>query len=728
MRRPQRWHDVRTNIDWYGRRLSRMTPAEILWRCTRATAELAPRRELSAASDDRLLGTAAPDWDRMLQRFRDCDDRPLLLDRARATAIAARCPSHASALVAAAERVLDGRVTYFGYPEAHLGTPIDWNYDPVAGVRWPLTAARSIDHRVAPADPKWIWELNRLQHLPWLAQAWLFTGREVFAEVALEHLDSWTDQNPVGRGIAWRGAFESGIRSLSVVTALQGLRDHPALTAARFESYVRTLASSADHCWRDRSRFSSANNHLVGELAGLAAVSILLPELRQARRWKGRALQALGAEASRQILPDGSGAEQAVGYQVFTVELLLVVAALLRSHGDDLPQAITGAIERSGEYLAVLVGESDPAPRYGDDDEGFALRLGPEPVRSVRDHLGIVAGFTGNRLVSRAGQETLTALWIEAMTGQAAPSDVGDTSEALAGGLIASEGGMVVLRSNGRRIMMDIGPLGYRSLAAHGHADALSVTLSVDGHELIGDPGTASYYGHPEWRKVHRGTRVHPTVTVDGEDQSVMGGPFMWTRHARVRSRCLDLPHGIVDAEHDGYRRLADPVTHRRWLHAPPGDQTVLVVDVLLGKGEHEMRASWPLHPDLDVAVTPAGHLASRGGSPALLIAYGSSTDLEMGVVRGDPDSHLGWWADRLERRTPSWLVWGACRGRAPLVIASLITLGTDGAMQPITSVKVDLVSNTIVTTWYEGPRRRRVTIDRSLSGAVRETDSTPAP
>ena len=145
------------------------------------------------------------------------------------------------------------------------------------------------------------------------------------------------------------------------------------------------------------------------------------------------------------------------------------------------------------------------------------------------------------------------------------------------------------------------GPLGYLSIAAHGHADALAVTLSLDGQEVIGDPGAASYYGHPEWRQVHRGTRVHPTVTVDGENQSVSGGPFLWTGHARVRVHAVDLERGIFDAEHDGYRRLPSPVTHRRWVSAPPRRGTILVLDELSGSGEHQMRVSWPLHPSLGI-------------------------------------------------------------------------------------------------------------------------------
>ena len=176
---------------------------------------------------------------------------------------------------------------------------------------------------------KWIWELNRLQHLPWLAQAWLITGDERYSAAAFHQLDTWLDQNPPGVGIAWRNAFEAGVRAISIAVAVQGLRDCPELTLDRFRRVVEVLAASATRCWIDRSRFSSANNHLIGELAGLAVVAILFPDLPAAGDWEHRAIAGLAAEADRQILADGSGAEQAVGYQVFTVELMLVVVALL---------------------------------------------------------------------------------------------------------------------------------------------------------------------------------------------------------------------------------------------------------------------------------------------------------------------------------------------------------------------------------------------------------------
>ena len=61
----------------------------------------------------------------------------------------------------------------------------------------------------------------------------------------------------------------------------------------------------------------------------------------------------------------------------------------------------------------------------------------------------------------------------------------------------------------------DHGPLGMAPLYNHGHADALSITLSKDDRPILIDPGTYRYNGVPEWRRYFKGTRAHNTVTID---------------------------------------------------------------------------------------------------------------------------------------------------------------------------------------------------------------------
>lgn len=701
-------------IGWYARRLRTMQPAEVAWRASRMASTVArTSARHDAACDSAILASGEYSWPSLLERFHAGTGRPVLLDPARASTVADAAPDEVAALVRAADQVLIGRFTFFGYPEATCPDPLDWHLDPLSGARWPGTPSARINHRVTAGDPKWIWELNRLQHLPWLAEAWLFTGEPRYAEGALDQLDSWIAQNPPGVGIAWRGAFEAGIRAISVAIALQGLRGSAALTPERYRRAVRMLAQSAHRCWSERSRFSSANNHLVGELAGLATVAILFPELRNAGSWRASALRELAAEADRQILPDGAGAEQALGYQVFTADLLLVVTVLLQREGAAVPPPILCALRRSADYLGALVGEGDPAPRYGDDDEGFALRLGPQPLRELRHHLAAVATLTGEPACA-AAEPDLTARWV-AQHGTPSP---GHPRPAPADAH-ADTGGLVVLRpAPGRRLTMDTGPLGYLSIAAHGHADALAISLAVDGADVIGDPGAGSYYGHPAWREAHRGTRMHATVAVDDLDQSVSGGPFLWVRHARVIVHAVDLDRGVVDAEHDGYRRLTSPVTHRRWLLAPPGARAVLVVDRLVGAGEHRARSSWPLHPALDVTDVPDGHLATRAGRPVLQLAYAASAPWSPHATRADDVTHLGWWSTRLESREPAWLVGHVSEASVPVVLATLLVpLGESGA--EVADLAVAGTPDVVTVRWTEDDHRRVVDVDLARPGAI---------
>ncbi|GAA5110955.1 alginate lyase family protein [Pseudonocardia adelaidensis] len=689
-------------LGWYVARARMMGLGEIAWRI--ATAARGAGRALVSPARSVPAEPAESGRDLAFEGFRSAVGRPVVLDAARAAMIARELPDQVDEVVRSADAVLDGTFAFFGQDPVRFPDLIDWNVDPRTGRRWPHKPAARINHRTY-GDPKWIWELNRLQHLPWLAQAWLFTGENRYADAALDQLDSWLDQNPTGRGIAWRGGFEAGLRAMSVAIAIQGLRHAPAMTAGRYRRIVTMLAESAEMCWTDRSRFSSANNHVLGELAGTAAVAILHPELPGARRWERNALAALEREADRQILPDGAGAEQSSSYLIFSAQLLLVPAALVRLRGDRPLPAIDAAVRRSAGFLAGLTAGGDPLPRYGDEDGGFALRLHPEPVATVGRHLALVD----------AAPDDLAARWLTVPTADSRPAP----PAANAGDWYAPHGGVVVLRGPGRRITMDVGPLGYLSLAAHGHADALAVTVAAAGHDVVGDPGTGSYYAEPSWRRAFRGTRTHATVAVDDLDQSVSGGPFLWTRHARTTVRAVDLERGIVEAEHDGYRRLDDPVRHLRYLVAGPDRDWALVLDLLDGRGRHRFRTSWPLHPALDVDDRQDVQVVLRAGVPVLHVASTSTAPGRPYRVRGGADG-LGWWSERFESRTPAWLIGTVVEdARCPVAIATVLSIPND-RMQKLEGLSIAWDrSGGAEVTWTNGSTQPVVRVDPSTPGAV---------
>ena len=124
-------------------------------------------------------------------------------------------------------------------------------------------------------------------------------------------------------------------------------------------------------------------------------------------------------------------------------------------------------------------------------------------------------------------------------------------------------------------------PHGYLSIAAHAHADAMSVEVRYGGVDVLADPGTYCYHGEPAWRSYFRSTIAHNTIELGGQSQSGDGGPFLWLHHANGREiEVVDT--GEVarwTAEHDGYLSLRPPARHRRSVRLDRASRSINIVD-----------------------------------------------------------------------------------------------------------------------------------------------------
>jgi len=76
------------------------------------------------------------------------------------------------------------------------------------------------------------------------------------------------------------------------------------------------------------------------------------------------------------------------------------------------------------------------------------------------------------------------------------------------------------------RLVADAGPLGYQTIAAHGHADALR--SPVGRREGVPHRSGDLCLSHARpVASLFRGTAAHNTLRVDGMDQSQSGGNFI---------------------------------------------------------------------------------------------------------------------------------------------------------------------------------------------------------
>ncbi len=562
------------------------------------------------------------------------------------------------AVAAAAGALVDGHFSALGvsWPKREPGNLFPneiWCLDPMSGRSWPGKKVFCFDiayrHERILGDVKYVWELNRLQFLQPLAAHVALTGDGHALAAIVAAIDSWFDANPPYRGIAWTSGIELGLRAVSLLLVASLCGDRlPPVTVGKIRSI---LSSHAAWLARFPSRFSSANNHLVVEAAGQFLIGLAMPELPFAVAMERRARETLEVEAVRQILPDGVGAEQSPTYGAFTAEMFLLSAFAARKMGRPLAESVCSRLSAFADYIHWIAEVDGTVPSIGDNDEGRVLTLSQPEPNYASSVAAAILGFLGRSAIGQmAGTVQQTAHCLYPKVVSLVP----------AGSKTFPIGGYTVYRGpiEGRSIVLiiDHGPLGYLSIAAHGHADALSIILSIDGKPLFVDPGTFLYHSGERWRDWFRGTRAHNTLTLGGVDQSIIAGPFNWSHKA---VSCLETSEirtdWLVIASHGGYLKRFG-VRHERRVRVL--DDGIEIFDRLVGTelpplAEITFQLADGLEAKLLGENGPICITDRRGTMATLVLPNGGSITL----LKGHNSYDGGWISPRFGHKVPAWRI-----------------------------------------------------------------------
>ena len=658
-----------SRLGWYARRAARMSPAEVAWRARDQAVQLAWSRH--QVRPEQLPPALPP---RPGQRSFTA---VLPGDTAGRVPAAAR-----TALLASADRLMRGEWEVLGVARTDLVIP-DWFRDPVTGYRSaPDRYAFRINQRSEEqvGNVKQVWEISRLQHLTVLATAWFLTGDEPYAGRVRDQLRSWYRENPFLSGVHWTSGIEVGVRLISLAWIRRLLDGWPGV-AGLFEDdglAVQQIRWHQRYLDGFRSRGSSANNHVIAEAAGQLVASCAFPWFGESERWRRKSARLLEDELLRNTFPSGINRELASDYQSFVAELGLLAAVEAEAAGRPLGAASWQRLCAMTDSAAALADGRARAPRQGDGDDGRALLLdAPVPGGGWPSLLALGDALFG-RLdwwppVTASVASTLTGALagapreIQARPGQR-PSRFADA-------------GVTLLRTDGAQApeiwcRLDGGPHGFLSIAAHAHADALSLEVRYGGVDVLTDPGTYCYHGEPAWRSYFRSTIAHNTVELNGRNQSAEGGPFLWLRHANGHEIDVTDAAETADwaADHDGYLCLSPPARHRRSVRLDRPARSITITDQIDG-GDYDVRIAFHLGPEVE---------AELDGSHAVLSWPTAATpgearlalppQLRWSLHRGETDPILGWYSPGLGQRVPAFTLLG--RGRCTPAVPFTTRLG----------------------------------------------------
>lgn len=467
------------------------------------------------------------------------------------------------------------------------------------------------------ADIRAVWEPARLQHVTLLIaclRQWPDAPEgAAIRSFARREILSWLSDNRFPLGPHYLSAMECGLRLPVFFYALKTLDN---LSSGDAEAILTGIFLHAWWIERNLSLFSSLGNHTVCEALGLVVAGSIYRDTAEGRRWLKSGIDLLTSELPHQVLVDGGPAEQAFGYHRFVLDLFWLAIDFLEGNNlrrcDDFKARLL-----AGEgFLSSFSETGGGIPAKGDCDDGHAIAPGLYPHR-----------------LAPAEQRT--------------PCRTFGTS------------GYTVLRGTGEALLtLDHGPLGMAPLYNHGHADALSITLSIAGIPFLVDAGTYRYNGVPSFRRYFKGTRAHSTVVVDGLDQAVQVTGFVWDEPFSGRLERTDLTEAglVIEASHDGYVRLDNPVRHVRSIRSAP-DGSWLITDHFQGSGLHTFELNFHFHPEVALSEQDGGWLAERSGHRLRIELQGGSFICH----QGEESPPLGWYSPAYNAKVPAPVL-QACR------------------------------------------------------------------
>ncbi|MFB6732275.1 alginate lyase family protein [Bacillus mobilis] len=431
-------------------------------------------------------------------------------------------------------------------------------------------------------DIRFTWEINR--HLFFVNLALQYkTGKNPEAlSILKEHFYTWVEENPFLKGVNWASSMEIAIRSYQWMITyhiLSEIKDEKFL-----KDLLRGIKNSIQYVFENLSLYSSANNHLILEVAIGSIIGYFLKPIYQ-QSWFEKGNEILKEQIPLQVYEDGVNKEQAVHYHAFVLDILLQYNLFLRAI--DKPAIYEKQIYKMVQFLGYLQ-QGGVVQEIGDSDDAKIIDVDGTEKNYYKYILQLASVFYEEKFMEFDIMYPEVRLFNGCLSDNMVSHKYEDFYE-------YEQGGYGFFNQEKHYLIFDVGSLGFGAIAAHGHADALSVVYHFKQKPILIDPGTYIYNIESEWRDYFRKTSSHNTLSDDGKDQSIMNGPFLWSKKARIdlidsgqTEECI-----YMVGKHDGY----SPKIHQRAITYMKEKEIIIIADKYEGFGE----INFTLGADVDI-------------------------------------------------------------------------------------------------------------------------------
>ena len=480
--------------------------------------------------------------------------------------------------------------------------PIDWQLDFKSGYRWSEKTWYMdvpIGHKV-DVDVKVPWELARMQHLPQLALAYVHEQDERYWQEYCNEILDFIAQNPPRFGVNWRCTMDVGIRIANWLLAYDIFVGQGVKFSADFEHVLaRSVYDHAYHIVHNLEYSPQlTTNHYLSDIAGLLFATSHLENTPKISKWLDFSQRELISEMKREFHEDGSNFEASTSYHCLSTELMLHSVLLIKrlplNLQMELPEWFLRRLARAVGFVENCSFDGE-LQQIGDADSGRFFKLAPvyhklykaeacqryqnlahlqlvddiyydEDLQNHEDILTyheLLVYADDTQEVKNAGR--LCEEWDKlrdylSQGGSEIVYRFAEDQENLLQNLrvYAYRGmGLYIWKSNRMHLIVRCGEVGQNGNGGHSHNDQLSLTLTLDGKQIIADPGSYLYTPDPVMRNKFRGTASHftPQPVSEMEQNEWENGQrgLFSIKKDRTNAQVLYVGRDGIIMRHDGF-------------------------------------------------------------------------------------------------------------------------------------------------------------------------------
>jgi len=436
-------------------------------------------------------------------------------------------------------------------------------------------------------DIKFVWEKARFSYIYDILRFDYHSNKDQ-SLLILNDIEDFIDKNPINQGPQYKCSQEISLRILNWTYAIHYYKNSDNLTPDLFDKIINSIYWQLYHVRKNIhfSRVAVRNNHAITETLMLYLSGLLFPFIPETKKWSKSGLKWFEQEIEYQIYEDGTFLQYSMNYHRVVVQLFTWAIRLNDLNGLRFNEVVYDRAQKSLNFLdTCLDSVSGRLPNYGSNDGALFFKFTDLDYRNYTSQLDDLR----MALKNEAFYPSESFDWY----GMDQPKFVKNEQSLLNSFDI---GGYYIVNENYTKTFVRCGA--YKDRPAQ--ADNLHLDIWHNGVNYLWDNGSYKYNTDKELLNHFMGTSGHNTVTIEGKNQMVKGGRFIWYNWVKETKGFLEAKVRTIEFNGSikAFKELGT-LEHNRHISKKKGQLEWKITDEINHKNENLIQQHWHINPEV---------------------------------------------------------------------------------------------------------------------------------